>query len=448
MHSRRSDRPPRNPRSIPTRARQPAPPSDSLAWALLQAAKLVAAVREGRSLNDAFAEFEREEQAAPDARAAVRDFTWTTLRAYGRFDHVLAALVERPVPAPAHALLLVALCRLERRPEQAHTIVDQAVFALDSLAPGLKGLVNAVLRNFLRRRTVLLANAEQDEVAHYCHPPWWIARLKKELPEDWEAVLMAGNTHPPMSLRVNQRHPSAAGVPDALREAEIVTHAVEPGALRIEHAVPVGRLPGFSEGAVSVQDAGAQFAAHWLKVCNGERVLDACAAPGGKAAHLLESADIALTAIDVDKTRLASVDSNLRRLGLQADLKAADVRCVEDWWDGTPFHAILADVPCSGSGVVRRHPDIKWLRRADDVARFARQQRQIIDALWRTLAPGGRMLYATCSVFRDENQAQVESFLKRHADSQRLALEGRMEHQLLPDADHDGFYYALLRKNP
>ena len=222
----------------------------------------------------------------------------------------------------------------------------------------------------------------------------------------------------------------------------------------LERPVPVARLPGFAEGRVSVQDAGAQRAAPWLDVAAGQRVLDACAAPGGKTAHILELADVELTALELDATRAARIDANLARLGLSAQVRVADCRSLDDWWDGRPFERILADVPCSASGVARRHPDIKWLRRESDVARFAAQSRDILDALWRVLAPGGKMLFVTCSVIARENQQQVAAFCDRHADCLRIPLQGGplskanslTEHLLLPTALHDGFYFALLAK--
>jgi 16S rRNA (cytosine967-C5)-methyltransferase len=208
----------------------------------------------------------------------------------------------------------------------------------------------------------------------------------------------------------------------------------------------VERIPGFASGLCSVQDHGAQAAAALLDVRDGMRVLDACAAPGGKAAHLLERADVDLTALDADVARVARITSTLERLGLSATVRVGDARAPEAWWDGRPFDRILADVPCSASGVVRRHPDAKWLRRETDIASFAATQREIVDALWRTLAPGGKMVYATCSVFHEENARQVESFLGRHADARQPPATRDAQLQLLPDAEHDGFYYALLQK--
>lgn len=270
--------------------------------------------------------------------------------------------------------------------------------------------------------------------------------MRQDHPQHWQSILCAGNTHPPMSLRINPRRTTVDVAKADLASAGLSTRRVEPGALLLENPVPVSRLPGFTEGRLSVQDAGAQHAAFLLQARDGERVLDACSAPGGKTAHILELADVDLLALDLDPARLQRVRSNLERLGLTAQTRVADAACVEDWWDGRAFDRILADVPCSASGVARRHPDIKWHRRNTDIAGFAATQARLLDALWQTLAPGGTMLYASCSVFDEENGAQLLAFCARHDDARRLSLHGRKEVQLLPNAEHDGFYYAALRK--
>ncbi len=427
----------------------PRPAVDSLAFALDAAARAVAAVIGGRNLDAALAALDLPAAARP----AAMDLAYGTLRRHGRGDFFLAHLMTRPLADPAaRGLLLVALQRLEARPEDAHTTVDQAVTAAAGLARGrYKALVNGVLRNFLRRRDELLAVAERDETARWQHPRWWLAELRAACPDRWREVAEAGNQRPPMTLRVNRRRAATADFQRALAEAGIEARVLGETGLRLVRPLPVERLPGFAEGLVSVQDWGAQQAAPLLDARAGMRVLDACAAPGGKTAHLLERADLDLTALELDAARAARIGDNLRRLGLAADVKVADCREVDTWWNGRRFDRILADVPCSASGVARRHPDIKWLRRPGDLARFAAGQREILDALWRLLAPGGKMLYATCSLFPDENGRQVAAFVARHGDAQRLPMSDNdkgCEWQLLPDADHDGFYYALLAKGP
>lgn len=416
-----------------------------LAGALRGAATAVMAVLQGRTPEASIA-------AVPLAnRPAVMDLTLGTLRDHGRGDFFLGRLLDKPLKEPLiHALLLVALFRLEQRPQDAHTTVDQAVEAAAAIKHGrLKALVNGVLRNFLRRRDELLAAAGDDTVARWRHPPWWIARLQAEQRQAWQDILTAGNGHPPMTLRVNGRRIATADFLAELIAADIPATAMRGGALRLPKPVAVERLPGFAAGRVSVQDWGAQWAAPLLDLAAGQRVLDACAAPGGKTAHMLELADVDMTALELDATRAARVSQNLERLGLAATVRVADCRAPAAWWDGRAFDRILADVPCSASGVARRHPDIKWLRRESDVAQFARTQADILDALWQVLAPGGKMLYCTCSVFRSENAGNIEAFTARHADARRLPTHpdtGSTELQWLPSPEHDGFFYALLQK--
>lgn len=417
-----------------------------LAESLHAAAGLIAEVIAGRNFDTVLA---RAGLPGP-LRAATMDLAYSTLRAFGRGDFLLGRLLARaPKDAAVRGLLLVALARLEARPEEAHTTVDQAVTAAARLGRGqFKGLVNGVLRNFLRRRAELLALADADAVARWQHPAWWIARLQQDHPQHWETILAAGNSHPPLCLRVNRRRTSACDLLAQLDAAGIAARALDDTAILLDKPVPVERIPGFGAGLCSVQDWGAQAAAGLLDVADGMRVLDACAAPGGKAAHLLESAAIELTALDADVMRAARIGDNLQRLGLAATVKVADARAVDAWWDGRAFERILADVPCSASGVVRRHPDAKWLRREADVAAFAATQKAIVDALWLTLAPGGKMLYATCSVFAQENARQVEAFLGRHADARQVKTREATtrDAHFLPDAEHDGFYFALLQK--
>jgi 16S rRNA (cytosine967-C5)-methyltransferase len=429
----------------PNAAAPPHLPADSLAYSLHAAARAIAAVMGGRNLDTTLAGL----KLASAARPAVMDLAYGALRSLGRGDFFLARLIERPLSeVTLRALLLAALHRLEARPQDAHTTVDQAVTAAATLARGkYKALANGVLRNFLRRREELIAAADKDEVAHWQHPRWWLDKLRMSYPAAWSAIAAAGNQHPPMTLRVNTRRTTTADFLAELERADIVGRALGPAAIRLDKPVPVDRLPGFAEGRVSVQDYGAQRAAPLLDARPGMRVLDACAAPGGKTAHLLELADLDLTALDADATRAARIGDNLRRLGLSATVKVADCRDLAAWWDGRPFERILADVPCSASGVVRRHPDIKWLRRPDDIAGFAATQADITDALWRTLAPGGTMLYATCSLFAEENADQVAAFVARHSDALRLPTHNEdYDWQLIPDADQDGFYYARIAK--
>nr|WP_211163206.1 16S rRNA (cytosine(967)-C(5))-methyltransferase RsmB [Aromatoleum diolicum] len=409
---------------------------------------MVESVIGGANLTDAFEAMLLAHPQWPDAtRGAVRDLAWGTLRDYGRGDALLHQLLHKPLPEAIHALLLVAMYRLDSRPEQAHTAVNQAVEVAAALLPALKGVVNGVLRNRLRNAAALDAEIAGDEAARYRHPAWWVERLRTSFPDAWEAALAAGNQRPPMGLRVNRLRASLESVAGELDQAGLAFRSLVNEALVLERPVAVAGLPGFAEGRVSVQDAGAQWAARWLDLAAGQRVLDACAAPGGKSAHILETAAVNLLALELDATRTRRIEENFRRLGVSAQVRTADCRKRAAWWDGEPFDRILADVPCSASGVARRHPDIKWLRRPEDIARFAAQQAEILDALWPTLAAGGKLLYVTCSLFDEENGMQIERFCSCHPDALRLPIDGQVECQLLPNADHDGFYYALVGKH-
>jgi 16S rRNA (cytosine967-C5)-methyltransferase len=362
---------------------------------------------------------------------------------------ILDSLTERKVQeSPLRCLLLVALYQLQHTRAGQYVIVDQAVSAAKQVKPSASGLVNAVLRNFLRKQTALLEAADRKEDSLHAYPQWWIDMLKAQYGEKTPEILESGNLHPPMTLRVNARHTTTLEYQALLLAENINARIVEPDALLLEHPVAVERLPRFAEGWISVQDAGAQYAARLLDVKGGMRVLDVCSAPGGKTAHLLESADIEMVAVDKDEQRLTRVRENLQRLQLKAQVICGDAAAPAQWWDGAVFQRILADAPCSASGVVRRHPDVKWLRRPEDIERFAAQQEQILGSLWPLLARDGKLLYATCSVFARENQQVIASFLKQHADAIQISLSapGMTDGQLLPDNEHDGFYYALLHK--
>lgn len=376
-------------------------------------------------------------------RGALQDICYGVLRFRARLYYALRKWLPRPLSdAQIERLLLVALYQLLYTRAAEYAIVNEAVRAAAHYARGrFKGLCNAVLRNVLRQRASLLSGIEQDDEAHYNHPRWWIQVVQRVYPDQWSAILDVSNQHPPMVLRVNGRRTTLEASLAALQAADIDAVSVGNGAIWIKRPLNVRDIPGFAEGQLSVQDWGAQQAALRLDLQDGLRVLDACAAPGGKTCHMLERANIDVTALDVSAHRLVRVRENLDRLGLDARLKVGDASQVSAWWDGHLFDRILADVPCSATGVVRRHPDIKWLRSVNEVTQLVRQQADIIDALWSVLASGGKMLYATCSIFPEENGMQLAAFLTRHPDAKCVDQE-----QLLPSESHDGFYYALLEK--
>jgi len=428
--------------------------------AQILAAGVVERVLAGHTLDQELAELWRSNaRLTGGSRALVQDLCYGVLRHLGTLDALLALLLDKPLrDERVRHLLRIALYQLEHTRAAPHAVVDHAVAACVALrAVPAKGLVNAVLRGFLRRRAELRAACAHSDSGRYSYPLWWVEKIRTQYPDHFAGILEAGNRHAPLTLRVNTRRVTREAYLERLAAEGISASALETHAVVLDKAVSVEKLPGFAQGLVSVQDASAQRAALLLDVHDGMRVLDACAAPGGKTAHLLELADIALTALDDDAERLKRARANLERLGLMdrqglgTSILCGDACDPTAWWDGVPFDRILADVPCSASGVTRRHPDIKWLRRPSDIAKFAEKQQAVIDALWRPLAAGGKFLYVTCSVFREENHMQVARFLERHPDAQRQPLppsDFAPEHagQILPDARHDGFYYALLRK--
>ena len=417
--------------------------SAALAPALAEAARVVGRVAAGRSLSD---ELDGSERSA--SRAALLDLTHGTLRRYGRVQTIVKALSHRGKGDElVEPLLWCALYALESGRYAPYTVVDQAVGACGLLEKwNAKGYVNALLRAALRERSSLEARIAADAEARSQHPAWWIDLVRGAHPDAWEETLAAGNSHPPMCLRVNRRKTSVADYAARLAGAGIAARTVGAHGLLLERPVAVGELPGFGEGEVSVQDAGAQRAAACLDLQRGQRVLDACAAPGGKSAHILETAEVELTALDSDAARLTRLARNLERLSLRAELHGADCTQLGAWWRGEPFDRILADVSCSASGIARRRPDLKWLRRAQDLAPFAARQGAILDALWQALRANGKLLYVTCSVFPQENEGVIRAFLVRHGDARRSALPDGGAAQWLPGAEHDGFFYALIEK--
>lgn len=425
--------------------------TDSLAFSLLGAARAVARVKTGTALPQALSSLFMQNGAPLQARGAIQDIAYRTMRQLGRTDALIGLMASKPPSPPElHGLLCCALALLVDKEEASYdsfTVVDQAVTAAaaDASLAHAKGMVNAVLRRFLREHDALLQQALKQPAAQWNYPAWWIDAARTAYPRDWQQILHVGNSTPPLTLRVNQRRTTMSDYLQTLTERGMAAAAIGPYAVRMEKPVPVTQIPGFGEGLVSVQDAGAQLAAPLLDLQDGMRVLDACAAPGGKTGHMLESADIDLLALDSDGKRLARIDENLQRLQLHATLKTGDAG-KRDWWDGKPFDRILADVPCTASGIVRRHPDIRWLRRKGDAAQLATLSAQILDNLWHMLKPDGKLLFVTCSLWPQESEQQAAAFAARH-NAVRLPAPG----QLLPTAgteqDHDGLFYALFRKS-
>lgn len=392
-------------------------------------------------------------------RGLLRELCHGVCRWHPQLQAGLDRLLVRPLDPREHAiraLLLIGLYQLQHLRIPEHAAVAETVAAAGELRkPWAVGLTNAVLRTALRRRVELAEALQNDEVARTAHPLWLLERLQQDWPEDWSAIVAANNTRPPFTLRINPRYRAASGdqkngelIDKAERVANVET------ALMLNTAVDPMTLPGFAEGWASVQDAAAQLAAPLLDVQPGMRVLDACAAPGGKTGHLLECVpNLDLTALDQDAVRLKRVQENLTRLGLNARLVTGDARQPANWWDGVPYDRILLDAPCSATGVIRRHPDIKLLRRDSDIGLLASQQCALLTSLWPLLRSGGRLLYATCSVLRQENEQVITRFLTMQADAEEQLIFAswgrRLAHgrQTLPgEIGMDGFYYVLLLK--
>ncbi len=418
-----------------------------------------AVVTDGRSLDAVLAE--TDGGISPADRSLVRMLCYGTLRYHWRLRAQLRQLVDRPLKSRdsvIESLLAVGLFQLSDTRVPDHAAVSTTVEAARLLRrPKYKGLINAVLRNYLRQD--MQNQQPADDESRFNHPAWLIGRLRADWPEHWQQILAANNDRAPMWLRVNHRHMTGA---QYIREFVPDGHELQglDQAVRLSQPLPVEELPGFGDGKVSVQDAAAQLAAPWLLAGGGRRILDACAAPGGKTGHLLElmGPNAALTAIDKDATRLRNVEQNLARLQLNATVMVGDASNTKDWWDGERFERILLDAPCSASGVIRRHPDIKLLRREADIAKLAILQRAMLEALWAVLRPAGRLLYVTCSVLAEENDELIGGFLAAHDDAREdkalhnnnihdLMCEKTCGFQILPGTQGlDGFYFACLEK--
>ena len=435
-------------------------------WQQLQAvAAILLAVRSGTSTTVAL------EKVDPALKPGVQALAFHVLRSLGRAQALRKLLADRAPPPAADALLCTALAlawRDEDAPYEAFTLVNQAVEAAkrSPATQAQANFINACLRRFLRERSALVATTDHDPVARWNHPAWWIARLKIDYPANWQEILEANNGHAPMTLRVNVRKSTRAQYLAELHAVGIEAHlAGVPGwpvgnsSVTLEIARPVQEIPGFADGVVSVQDAAAQLAAPLLlqgmDATRTLNVLDACAAPGGKTAHLLELANCRVTALDIDATRCERIHQTLQRLGLEASVVVGDASQPQAWWDGGLFDAVLLDAPCTASGIVRRHPDVRWLRRESDIARLAAIQANLLDTLWPLVKPGGRLLFCTCSVFRAEGEDQMQTFLARHTNAALQASPGHLKPHFganrhpvpdNPSGDHDGFYLALLEK--
>ena len=419
------------------------------------AAQVLLAVEQGQSLSQALPP--ALDRVDDGERAELQAWCYGSCRWFHRLDAELGRRLKKPLRKPdrvVHHLMLVALFQLRFSQQASYAVLNETVEACRALAkPHLTGLVNGVLRRAEREGPPEF----QDPVAVLSHPQWMVDKLRHNWPDDWESILAANNIQAPMTLRVNRRQISRDDYLTKLADAAIdaVATRFAPEGIQLARPVPVDRLPGFADGTVSVQDEAAQLCTTLLDLSAGQRVLDACAAPGGKTCAILESCEglEEVVAIDQAAERLPRVEDNLARLGLAATVQQADAADTNRWWDGRPFDRILLDVPCSASGVIRRHPDIKLLRREEDIVPLADIQLGLLAAMWRILSPNGRLVYATCSVFPQENHRIIQRFLKQQPDARltppdvRWGRDTGAGRQLLPDPNsHDGFFYAVLTK--
>ena len=444
------------PKSIPAASSTQIP-----LWRQLQgAASLLMAVRDGQSMTAALLDVDNT------LRPGVQALGFHALRWLGRAEALRQQLAKRPPPPEADALLCVALALAwneKEAPYSTFVLVDQAVEAAkrSEATTHQASFINGCLRRFLRERDALVAKTDANPQAVWNHPQWWIDQVRKDHPEQWQAILRTNNAKAPLVLRINTRKTTVAQYKKRLTAMNIEVRQVGVYGVILASAVSVPSLPGYAEGHFSVQDGAAQLAAplllNALPAGSKLNILDACAAPGGKTAHLLELGDNAVTALDIDARRCERIAQNLERLGLQARIVVGDAAQTNAWWDGHLFDGILLDAPCTASGIVRRHPDVRWLRRPTDIAQLGGIQAQLLQTLWPLLKPGGAMVYCTCSVFRAEGDNQIKTFLAHHTDARLMPSPGHLLPQIgvpgavIPDnlmREHDGFYYALLQKNP
>ncbi|KFA99789.1 16S rRNA (cytosine(967)-C(5))-methyltransferase RsmB [Vibrio sp. ER1A] len=396
-----------------------------------------------------------QQQVKPRDQALLQEICFGALRILPRLESVASELMDKPLKGKQrvfHHLILVGIYQIGHMRIPAHAAVGETVEATKTLkGPRLRGLINAVLRNYQRNQEQLDEISVSHNAGKYGHPSWLLKLLQESYPQQWETIVEANNTKAPMWLRVNHQHLNRDDYQALLKNEGIdsTAHSEALDALKLAAPCDVNNLPGFDKGWVSIQDAAAQLSINYLEPKDGELILDCCAAPGGKTAHILErTKDSQVVAIDCDETRLKRVHDNLKRLQLQAKVVCGDARTPSEWWQGEQFDRILLDAPCSATGVIRRHPDIKWLRRADDIEALAELQREIFDAMWQQLKVGGTLVYATCSITPQENKEQVKAFLARTDNAQLIDSDidnpGR---QILPgEEDMDGFYYAVLKK--
>ena len=413
----------------------------------LTAAEIIKNVFEGNNLNKVFINYSNKKNLSQ-----IKDLVFGTLRFYGKTKFIIDKLVKtKPSNHLILNLLHVGLFQLISNRSNSYTVVDQIVLASKMVSKRHTGFINGVLRNFLRNKELILKETKNNDEAKYSYPIWWIDQIRKEYPKIWESILDNGNSHPALIIRVNIKKISKSKYIKKLDEKKIEHTYLGYEAILIKKPIPVESIPGFIEGEISIQDYGAQLAAHFLDLNKNLNVLDACAAPGGKACHMVEIEDIKLTAVEIDQKRIEMINENLVRLDHSFTVINKEINIQNSWCNKNSFDRILLDVPCSASGIVRRHIDIKWLRRKDDLNYFHEKQFELLRASWQLLKLQGKLLYVTCSVFNMENRMVINRFLKAEKTAFEVGIKfpkniKESNNQLLPSLFHDGLFYVLLQK--
>jgi len=417
------------------------------------AAMIVEQVLLGKNLDKSFklvlTKYNNEAENLPQ----IKDMTYGAIRDLGKSKFYINKLVKNKIENLClESLLHIVLFQINHSRSNDFTLVNQAVDAAKKIDRKKSSFINAVLRNFLRNKDSLEKELKEDESAVYSYPKWWIEKVKNQYPENWQDILNVGNQRPPLALRINLQKLKIKEYSNTLDEEGIENTLVSDECLIVKKPLDVNKIPGFLDGKVSVQDLGAQLAAHIIELKNDQRVLDACSAPGGKACHMLELKRIQLTAIESDKQRTIKIIDNIKRQGFTAKILNKKIDNQNEWWDKQYFDRILLDVPCSASGIVRRHVDIKWLRRINDFQNFADSQLTLLRAAWPMLKEGGKLLYVTCSIFDEENRDVIEDFKQELSNVSEIDIKfpsniTHIKNQVLPSDNHDGLFYALLQKN-
>ena len=403
-----------------------------------------------KSFDAVFSSNKKNDQEIQESQ--IKALTYGSVRFLGKSRFIIKQLVKNKIENRlVECLLHIALYQLSQEKFNNFTIVNQAVDAAKKINFRKSNFVNAILRNYLRSKDDLQKLLNEDPASKYSYQNWWINKVKDEFKNDWKKILEIGNQHPPLTLRVNIRKVNIESYSETLMRNGLEHEVISNKGVIIKHPLNINNIPGFLEGHVSIQDYGAQIATELMGIKKGQKILDACAAPGGKTCNILESEDVDITALEIDKIRAEKINENLKRLELNANVIHGSLSINNLWWDGEHFDRILLDVPCSASGIVRRHVDIKWLRQMNDLKKFSEMQYLLLNSAWPLLKPGGRLLYVTCSIFCNENRDVIEKFKKEFMDAEEIKLiyPNNIKHiknQLVPSENHDGLFYALLEK--